>query len=194
MAKTNSPTRTVVPCRISFANIWEPKSVNGSDPKYSVSCLVSKDDKETLLKINACIEAAKEDAKTKKWGGKIPANLKLPIHDGDIERPDDEAYHNMFFFNANSKDAPQIVDRRKQTITDSMMVYSGCYCNVSINMYGFSVGGNRGIAVGLGNIQFVKDGEQFAGRTSADADFDELDEDESGFASVSDEDLPDWMK
>ena len=33
MAKTNSPTRTVVPCRISFANIWEPKSVNGSDPK-----------------------------------------------------------------------------------------------------------------------------------------------------------------
>ena len=63
-------TRVVVPCRISFANIWEPKSINGSEPNYSVSCLISKTDKDTLMKINQAIEAAKEYGAAKKWGGK----------------------------------------------------------------------------------------------------------------------------
>ena len=85
-----SSTKVIVPCRISFANIWEPKSINGSDEKYSVSCLIPKDDKKTLLKIHSAIEAAKEAAKSKKWGGKIPPNLKLPLRDGDIDRPDDD--------------------------------------------------------------------------------------------------------
>ena len=146
---TNSLTRVVVPCRISFANIWEPRGVNGSEPKYSVSCLISKEDKTTLAKINRAVEAAKEDGKTRKWAGKIPANLKMPLHDGDVDRPDDEAYEGVMYFNANSKDAPQVVDRRKQKVEDPMMVYSGCYCNVSVNFYAFSAGGNRGIAAGL---------------------------------------------
>ena len=30
-------TKVIIPCRISFANIWEPKSINGSEEKYSVS-------------------------------------------------------------------------------------------------------------------------------------------------------------
>ena len=102
MANNNTApaTKVIVPCRISFANIWEPKSINGSDEKYSVSLLIPKDDKATLAKIKKAIEAAKEAAKEKKWSGKIPANLKLPMHDGDIDRPDDENYAGHFFFNA----------------------------------------------------------------------------------------------
>ena len=94
MANNNnkSATKVVIPCRISFANIWEPKSINGSDEKYSVSCIIPKSDKATLAKIHKAIEAAKEDGKSRKWGGKIPANLKLPLRDGDVERADDEAY------------------------------------------------------------------------------------------------------
>lgn len=189
----SSPTRVVVPCRISFANIWSPKSINGSEPKYSVFCLIPKSDKKTLMEINTAIEAAKEVGATKKWGGKIPPNCKTPIHDGNIDRPDDPAYKDMIYFNANSKDAPQVVDRKKQEITDALLVYSGCYCRVSINFYPFVAGGNKGVAAGLGNIQFVKDGAQLAGRTSAASDFDEI-EDEDGFTDVSDENLPDWMK
>ena len=194
MAANNSPTRLVVPCRISYANIWEPRGVNGSDPKYSVSCLVPKEDKATLMKVHRAIEAAKEDGKARKWGGKIPANLKLPLHDGDVDRPDDEAYVGMMFFNANSKDAPQVVDRKKQPVDDPMSVYSGCYCNISVNFYAFSAGGNKGVAAGLGNVQFVRDGEQLAGRTSAASDFDELEDDEGAFMEVPDEDLPDYLK
>lgn len=90
--KITSATKLVIPCRISFANIFEPKSINGSEAKYSVSCLIPKDDKKTLLAIHKAVEAAKEDGKVRKWGGKIPPNLKLPLRDGDIDRPDDETY------------------------------------------------------------------------------------------------------
>ena len=193
MATTkNTPvTKVIIPCRISFANIFEPKSINGSDPKYSVSCVIPKADKDTLMKIHKAVEAAKEDGKTRKWGGKIPANLKLPIRDGDIDRPDDENYENSFFVNASSKDAPQVVDRRKNEIDDPMMVYSGCYCNVSVNFYAFNANGNRGVAAGLGNVQFVKDGERLSGKASADADFDELEDDED---ILGGEDVPDYLK
>ena len=34
--------------------------------------------------------------------------------------------------------------------------------------------GNRGVAAGLGNIQFVKDGDRLSGRASAESDFDAL--------------------
>lgn len=191
MANTNNATKVVVPCRISFANIWEPKSINGSEEKYSVSLLISKDDKTTLTKIHKAIEAAKESAKSKKWNGKIPANLKLPIHDGDIDRPDDENYAGCFFFNATSKDAPQIVDRKVQPIIDPMECGSGDYCNVSVNFYGFAASGNKGVAAGLQNIQLVRHGERLAGKPSASSDFVEIEGEEE--TDTLGDALPDYL-
>ena len=193
MSNTSSRTKVIVPCRISFANIFSPKAINGGEEKYSVSCLIPKTDKETLNKIQMAIEAAKEEAKGKKWGGKVPANLKLPLRDGDIDRPDDDNYAGHMFFNASSKDAPQIVDRKVKPIEDPMECGSGDYCNVSVNFYGFAASGNKGIAVGLGNIQKVKDGERLSGKASAASDFSALD-DENGFMEVDDEELPDFLK
>lgn len=193
--KNQSATKVIIPCRISFANIWEPKSINGSEEKYSVSCIVPKADKKTLAKIEKAIEAAKEAGKSKKWGGKIPPNLKLPLRDGDIDRPDDEAYANAMFVNATSKDAPQIVDRKVDPILDPMECGSGDYCNVSVNFYAFNANGNRGVAAGLGNIQLIKHGERLAGKASASSDFTEVegDEDIEGIFGGED-DLPDYLK
>lgn len=186
-------TKVIIPCRISFANIWEPKSINGSDEKYSVSCIIPKTEKKLLAKIHTAVELAKEEGKLSKWNGKMPPNLKLPLRDGDIDRPDDESYYNCIFLNATSKDAPQIVDRRVQRITDPMLVYSGCYCNVSVNFYPFNANGNRGVAAGLGNIQFVKDGERLSGKASAESEFDTLEADDEDVLSGG-EDLPDFLK
>ena len=124
-------TKVIVPCRLSYANIWEAQSINGSEPKYSVSAIIPKNDKATLAKIKSAVEQAKKDSLSK-WGGKVPANLKLPLRDGDIDRPDDEAYANSYFFNANSKQAPQIVDKMVQPILDQNEVYSGCYGKISV--------------------------------------------------------------
>lgn len=163
-------TKVIVPCRFSYLHCWEPDSVNGGDPKYSVSAIIPKSDTKTINAIKAAIEQAKKDSMSK-WGGKVPANLKLPLRDGDIDRPDDEAYAGCYFFNANSRQAPQVVDSKVQPILDQSEVYSGCYGKISVTFYGYNSNGNRGIAAGLGNIQKLKDGESLGGRTSAADDF-----------------------
>ncbi len=170
MKNQSTATKVIVPCRLSYLHCWEPDSVNGGDPKYSVSAIVPKSDTKTVEAIKAAIEQAKKDSATK-WGGKVPGNLKTPLRDGDIERPDDEAYKGCYFFNANSRQAPQVVDSKVQPILDQSEVYSGCYGRISVTFYGYNSNGNRGIAAGLGNIQKLKDGEALGGRAKAADDF-----------------------
>ena len=160
--------------RLSYEHIWEPASINGSDEKYSVSLIIPKSDTKTVKAIQDAIEQAKQDGKAK-FGGRIPANLKLPLRDGDIDRPEDEAYQNSMFLNANSKQAPQIVDRQVQPILDQSEVYSGCYGRVSITFYAYNSNGNKGVAAGLGNVQKLKDGEPLGSRANAKDEFEAVD-------------------
>ena len=174
--------------RLSYANIFEPKSINGSDPKYSVSLIIPKDDTQMVKTIEKAIENAKERDKGK-WNGKVPANLKLPLRDGDEERPEDEAYENSYFLNSNSNRPPAVVGTEKDSTTGRAIklgedeVYSGCYARVSINFYGYNAAGNKGIACGLGNIQKVDDGERLGGGSSAEEDFEFEEVDEDDFLS-----------
>ena len=157
--------------RLSYFHGWEPTSINGGPERYSVSVLIPKDDKETIKAINDAVDAAIEEG-IAKFGGKKPnkAAIKLPLRDGDTER-EDEAYAGHWFINANSKTAPQIVDKAVKPILDRDEVYSGCYARVSLNFYAFNSNGNKGIACGLGNIQKIRDGESLGGRSSAADDF-----------------------
>ena len=173
----NISNRVIIPCRFSYLHCWEPDSVNGGDPKYSVSAIIQKNDAKTVNAIRKAIERAKQESMSK-WGGKIPPNLKTPLRAGDIDRPDDEAYAGCYFLNANSRQAPQVVDANVQPILDQSEVYSGCYGKISVTFYGYNSNGNRGIAAGLGNIQKLKDGESLGGRTSAADDFATEDEDD----------------
>lgn len=174
---TNNPTKVItgVDTRWSYANVWTPKSINGGTPKFSVSLIIPKSDKKTVDKIKAAIEAAYKDgeAKLKGNGKSVPvlSVLKTPLRDGDIERPDDEAYANSYFINANSSTAPGIVDADRQTIIDTSEVYSGVYGRASINFYAFNSNGNKGIACGLNNLQKIRDGEPLGGRSRAEDDF-----------------------
>jgi hypothetical protein len=177
MNKNNVATKVIVPCRFSYLHCWEPDSVNGGDPKYSVSAIVPKSDTKTIEAIKAAIEQAKKES-VSKWGGKIPTNLKTPLRDGDIDRPDDEAYKGCYFFNANSRQAPQVVDSKVQPILDQSEVYSGCYGRISVTFYGYNSNGNRGVAAGLGNIQKLKDGEALGGRSKAADEFSTVEEDD----------------
>ena len=179
---TENRTKVIVPCRLSYAHLWEPDSVNGSELKNSVSCIIDKKDKDTVAKIKKAIETAKEEGKGK-WGGKIPANLKTPLRDGDTDRPEDEAYVGSMFLNANSKQAPQIVDRQVQPILDQSEVYSGCYGRVSITFYAYNSNGNKGVAAGLGNVQKLRDGEPLGSRANAKDEFEAVDDGEDDFLS-----------
>ena len=161
--------------RWSYVNAWEPKSINGGTPKYSVSLIIPKSDTKTVEKINAAIKAAYEEGagKLKGNGKSVPpmAAIKLPLRDGDVERPDDEAYAGCWFVNANNTVAPGIVDAERQPILDRSEVYSGVYGRASISFYAFNSSGNKGIACSLNNLQKIADGEPLGGHASAEADF-----------------------
>lgn len=178
MAKFINPTKVItgVNTRWSYVNAWEPKSINGGAPKYSVSLIIPKSDTKTIEKIQAAIQAAYDEGQGKlKGNGKsVPALsvLKTPLRDGDAERPDDEAYADSYFINANSGTAPGIVDADRQPILDRSEVYSGVYGRASINFYAFNSNGNKGIACGLNNLQKIKDGEPLGGKSRAEDDFD----------------------
>lgn len=172
-----NPTKVItgVNTRWSYANVWDAKSINGGAPKFSVSLIIPKADTVTVNKIKAAMQAAYEEGQSKlKGNGKtVPALsvLKTPMRDGDLERPDDAAYANCYFINANSAAAPGIVDADRQPIIDRSEVYSGVYGRASINFYAFNSNGNKGIACGLNNLQKIKDGEPLGGRSRAEDDF-----------------------
>lgn len=159
--------------RFSYANVFEPTAMqDGQTPKYNVSIIISKSDTKTVEAIKKAIEAAKEAGKSKiaDKNGKIPVNLKTPLRDGDEERPDDPAYENSYFINANSERKPGIVDRDLNPIMSRDDFYSGCYGRASINFYAFNFN-SKGIACGLNNLQKLEDGERLAGGSSAEEDF-----------------------
>lgn len=166
---------TGVNTRWSYANVWEPKAMEGGKPKFSVSLIIPKSDTVTVGKIKAAIEEAYRDGQSKLKGNakSVPAlsTLRTPLRDGDIDRPDDPAYANAYFVNANSSTAPGVVDANRNEILDKSEVYSGYYGRASISFYAFNANGNKGIACGLNNLQKIKDGEQLGGRASAESDF-----------------------
>jgi len=177
MSKLANPTKVITgpKTRWSYANVWDPKSINGGTPKYSVSLIIPKSDVKTVEETNAAIEAAYQEGQSKlKGNGKsVPAlsALKTPLRDGDAERPDDPTYANAYFINANSATAPGIVDADRNPILERSEVYSGVYGRASINLYVFNSNGNRGIACGLNNLQKIADGEPLGGKSRAEDDF-----------------------
>lgn len=152
--------------RLSYLHAFEPKGINGDDPKYSASLIIPKTATATIQEIRAAIEAAAQ-AGTAKFGGKVPPNLKLPLRDGDIDREDDEAYKNSFFINANSNTAPGLIYKNGLPITDPTDLYSGCYAHVSVTFYAFNSNGNKGVACGLNHIMKTGDGEPLGGSGKA---------------------------
>ncbi|MCR5488361.1 MAG: DUF2815 family protein [Lachnospiraceae bacterium] len=173
--------------RWSYLNAWEAKSINGGTPKFSVSLIIPKSDKKTVDAINRAIEAAYKEGESKlKGNGKsVPplTAIKTPLRDGDLERPDDPAYADSYFLNANSSTAPGIVDADCNPILNRSEVYSGVYGRASINMYPYNTNGSRGIAAGLNNLQKINDGEPLGGKTRAEDDFADCTDDDDDYLS-----------
>lgn len=83
------PTKVITgKCRLSYSHVWDPASIDGnSEPKFGACIIIPKSDKVTLKKIRTAVEAATQEGVKSKWKGKKPVNLKLPLRDGDEERP-----------------------------------------------------------------------------------------------------------
>jgi hypothetical protein len=169
--------------RASFATLFTPRAFEGQEPKYSIVMLFDKkQDLSEMKKLAA-------EALNEKWPDKAkrPSGLKNPFRDGDVEKPGIDGYEGKIFISANSKMKPGVVGPDCVPIITEDDFYSGCYARATVVCYAYDRAGNRGVAFGLQNVQKLKDGEPFSGRTRAEDDFDAV-EGEAPDSAVSDVD------
>jgi hypothetical protein len=157
--------------RASFPNVFTARSdFDGQEPKFSIVMLFDKKTDISALK-KLCEQAVKE-----KWGDKVPKNLRSPFRDGDTDKPDMDGYAGCVFVRASSKGRPGLVDASVTPIVNQEDFYAGCYARATVNAFAYDKAGNQGVAFGLQNVQKLRDGEPFSGRTKAEDDFDATDQ------------------
>lgn len=181
MAKKTERIKLWTPVfRVSFPQLFEAKAYGNQDPKYSVVGLVQTScggrDKERL---KAMYKAA-EKISIEKFGEaafrkmRKLGKFRWPFRDG--EEKELEGYGSgVIFFTMSSKMAPGVIGRNKEPLEEKD-VYAGCYAHATVTPYTFD-NESKGVAFGLNNVQKVGDGEAFTQRTTADEDFDEVDDD-----------------
>ena len=181
MATANQTKVITGKVRLSYANLWTPRQNDNGVDTYGCKLLIPKSDKATIKALRAAQKAAIEQGNNGKFNGKKlrgePGTGAAwdTIHDGDDSEADED--HDHWTMNVSSRNQPGIVDRAVQPILDSSEVYSGCYARVSLNAFPYNYQGKIGVTFGLNHVQKLADGDFLGGRTRAEDDFDELDED-----------------
>lgn len=209
---------TLLGVRLSFADIWRPKSIKRKDgtsspPKFSANGLISKDGKDhhgkplmakymgKTMPVMAALKKAKMDALAKKLGGDKAEKAKVKpenycVRDGDLENW--EGYEGNWYISANNSKQPKIVGRDKRPMTEADgKPYSGCYVNLIVSLWcqlpGQTDNGDPkplGVFGSLEAIQFVEDGESFgAPQVDTDEEFDDItDDSDEDFGGDDDDD------
>lgn len=195
--------------RLSFADIWRPKTLKRedgteSDPKYSANFLIPKEGdlmgtyQGKSMPIMKALKTAKIDAIAKKLGADKAAELKIrannyAVKDGDEENYD--GYAGQWFVSSNNSRKPVLKGRDKRDLTEADgILYSGCYVNAIVTLWYQAAGTKNGNSVphavyaSLEAIQFVKDGDPFGAPGVDDDDFEDLTD---GDDDIGDEDSGD---
>ena len=108
--------------------------------------------------------------KFKKKLSALPANFKKPFRDGE-EKADLVGFGaGKVFSNLSSKMRPGLIFLDRTPITDPEDFYPGCYARATITAYAYDNVG-KGVALGLQNLQKIKDGDRLDSRTNPEDDF-----------------------
>jgi hypothetical protein len=144
--------------------------MQGQEEKFSCTILVPKTDTDTMGRINAAIETAKQKGISEKWNGVCPPIHPTPVYDGDGVRPSDGMAfgpeckgHWVFTASAKADYPPEIVDAQGNPIINQSEVYSGMYARVNVTFFPYAFGGKKGVGCGLGPVQKRRDGESLGG-------------------------------
>jgi hypothetical protein len=170
MAKLITPV-----ARLSFPSLFRPQEGEMGGGKYGCTLLFAAGADLSALK------AAAKEAVVAKWGNKPPKNLRTPFRDGNEKELD--GYKDTIYLRVTCKTKPGVVDASVQPILDEAEIYPGCYVRASVSCYAYEKSGNVGVSFGLNNIQKVKDGERFDGKSRAEDEFGAVDEDKSASSS-----------
>ena len=168
--KVNTP-----PFRVSYANVFKPRENNLSgNSEFGLTALFPKG-----ADLSALYAIAEEAAKTK-WPNGVPKGIRSPFRDqGEKAKQHDDGSESLpdgyeagcTFINMKSVKRPGVVDQNVQPILDESEFYSGCWAIASVNAYAYDNKGNKGVSIGLINVQKIKDDEALSGRSTPQDDF-----------------------
>lgn len=159
MSKRN--TIVTPEARIMFPSLFEPSAFESGRETYS--CLLVFESGADISELENAVKGA--------FNEKFPngaGNARHPINNGDDKVADwGEAFAGTRYVRVSTLFKPAVVDRNRQPIADPAAVYSGCYVRAAVSPYAYDARGNKGVALGLEAIQFVRDGEATGGGGAA---------------------------
>lgn len=195
MATTQAGRKTLLTprFRVSFPQVFEKKAFQeGQTARYSLVGLFQgfgvvdgttdfkKLPKEWSPKerdrwnaiMAACDKASTEKFKKSIDKMALASTFKFPLHRGEEKEYGGYGPGVVFFTMGSTKRKPGIVNKDGQPITQDgdEEFYAGCWARASVNPYAFDKMG-KGVAIGLGNIQKLGEGERLDAFSSAEDDF-----------------------
>ena len=183
MAFEGAENRTLREVRVMFTkNLFVPKGFMGGEPKYSVMVVLDKTNQAHMTQLKQLLADAKQ-VMEKVWPNEASRprvtlygnTWENAIKDGDvatnkekipyIEKNPELAGH--WFIQPKNKKAPLVLDLGHHPLTETE-VYSGCFCNVGVNVFAYDMqtakGGTvRGVTIGLNGVQKVREGDRIGG-------------------------------
>lgn len=146
--------------RLSFCRLFKPeKAFEESEPKYSVTLMIPKEDEAT---INAINEVAKM-VSTAQFGTKVPKFKNPLLKDGDEE--ENAINHGYYLLRASTKKAPGVVKIKDGTIVQLQEgeIKSGDWALVTISLFAYDKQMNKGVSAYLNNVLLVAQDEALGG-------------------------------
>lgn len=165
--------------RLYYPWFFKPQLRKGetdqSKAKYQTTVLLPKGvEMAILLK-------AVDDCATDKWGADYAKKLKVKkpfLKTEDQPKMAELVEDYPVFLRLNSKDRPGIVFANGATCDESKSheVYGGRWAFVSVRPFAYDTDGNKGISLGLQNVQLLEDDDRLGGgRVSAESEFESAD-------------------
>lgn len=183
--------------RASYPSVFQARKVNQNDPneqaKFSITMIFrvaetpeskKRGEKVVDLKdIKAAVAKIFQEKLGANWQQELQKRksdqsmlYRTPFKDGNSPELREKDGHGVgtVIVRASSQYKPGVVDAQKAEILNPQDFFGGCYARASLHAYWYNTKGNQGVTFGLDNVQKLRDGEPFSGRTKAEDDFDAI--------------------
>lgn len=175
--------------RVSFPNLFEARAGDPDDPnskkKFGLQAIwtpgkFTAREKELWKAIIKELHAKSKEAFKRPWN-ELPDNIKRGLRDGAAKEGLEGYGEGTRFASLTTSTRPGVIAKDGETRIspdegNADEIYPGCYARATVNVYSYGTkpgSKGKGVAIGLFNVQKVKDGPRLDSRVAAEDDFDE---------------------
>jgi hypothetical protein len=171
--------------RLAFPAIHEADAIDDGEPRFGGKFIFSPKSANAKIMEKALSDAAKEQKKWEKNPEQILTGLKkkdkVCFYKEPYAKKDGTIYAGFegnYYVSASNESRPNVKDRDGKTplVAKDGKPYGGCYCNIVIDVWAQDNKWGQRVNATLLGVQFVRDGDKFAGGAAfSDDDFEDED-------------------